>query len=339
MLMCVVRSEAQESGSEPISRIAFGSCAKQNQPLPILKSVLDADPDLFLMIGDNIYGDSDDMEVLKAKWSQLGAVPEYQRVKAHCPILATWDDHDYGKNDAGNDFHKRRESQQVFLDFYDEPVGTARRTTDGVYDAKIYGPVGKRVQIILLDTRFFRSPLVKHNSPREPGEGDRGPYGGPTPDDATILGEAQWKWFETQLRKPAEVRIVATSIQAIADGHRWEKWGNFPKERDRLFQLIRDTNANGVILISGDRHSSEISVMEKGMPYPLIDVTSSSLNSPAKWHTELNEFRVGTKYTDENFGMVTIDWEEADPTVRAQVRDMAGKVVLQYRIRLSELRP
>ena len=74
-----------------------------------------------------------------------------------CPILATWDDHDLGANDAGGDYPKKDESQKIFLDFFGDPADSPRRHRPGVYDAKVFGPEGKRVQVILLDTRYFRS--------------------------------------------------------------------------------------------------------------------------------------------------------------------------------------
>ena len=322
-----------------LSRIAFGSCAHQDNAQPIWESVEAVQPEAFLFIGDNIYGDSEDMAVLKQKWDKLGAKPGYQKLLATCPVYATWDDHDYGVNDGGHEYPKKRESQQVFLDFFGEPEDSPRRNREGVYDAKVIGPTGKRVQLILLDTRYFRSSLQKRDWRPEEGEGDKGPYGRNLNPAATMLGAEQWRWLEEQLQVPAEVRIVASSIQVVPDGHHWEKWGNFPLERQRLFELIRSTGAGGVIFISGDRHSAEISQVDAGAGYPLIDVTSSSLNRPSVWHTELNEHRVGTKYVQENFGTILIDWSASDPVIRCQVRDVAGKVVLQHRVVLSKLQP
>jgi alkaline phosphatase D len=133
--------------------------------------------------------------------------------------------------------------------------------------------------------------------------------------------------------------VLASSIQVIAHEHGWEHWGNFPRERERLFKLITDTHASGIVIISGDRHSAEISAHNPGVGYTLVDVTSSSLNRPAKWHNELNRYRLGTKYVESNFGTIFIDWDVADPTIRLQVRGEEGNVVLQKRLRLSELEP
>ena len=334
---------------EPLSRIAFGSCCKQDKPAPIWDSIAAQKPERFLFIGDNIYGDSEDMEVLKAKWKLLTDMPGFQKLKATCPILATWDDHDYGVNDGGLEYPKRKESQQLFLDVFGEPADSARRKRGGVYDANIVGPPGKQVQFILLDTRYHRSPLAKVKQEAEEGEGLRGTYGPSDDPKATMLGEEQWKWLAEQLRNPAEVRIIASSVQVVADEHGSEKWGNFPKERERLFKMIGESKAKGVVLISGDRHLAEISRLEPssklGTEYPLYDITSSSLNQPsgnftstgARWKNEVNRYRIGLEFFETNFGMITIDWAQADPLLRLQVRDEKGNVVLQQRVRLSEL--
>ena len=323
---------------KPLSRIAFGSCAKQDKPQPIWNAIQVSDPQLFLFIGDNIYGDTRDMAALKAKWAKLGAQSGYQKLKASVPILATWDDHDYGENDAGSEYPKKVESQQIFLDFFEEPADSPRRKREGVYLSKMFGPENQRVQVLLLDTRYFRSPLIPQKWQAEPGSGQHGVYLPNTNADATMLGEAQWKWLEDQLNKPAKLRIIASSIQVVADQHGWEKWGLMPHQRERLFDLIRKTKANGVICISGDRHHAEISRLPAGVVgYPIYDVTSSSLNEPSQWRNELNEHRVGVVYHPENFGMIQIDWQADDPTIRLQVRSMKNDVVLQTKTSLNKL--
>ena len=341
-------SATGQAAEKPLTRIAFGSCAKQDKPQPIWDSILAGKPEVFLFIGDNIYADTEDMDVMRKKYKMLTDKPGYQRLKKSCRILATWDDHDYGKNDAGVEYAKKKESQQIFLDVFGVAKDSPRRTREGVYHAEIVGPVGKRVQIILLDTRYFRSPLLKKRRFKaEPGEGISGPYRPDANPKSTVLGSTQWKWLEEQLRKPAELRILASSIQLIANKHHWEKWGHFPKERQRVFDLIGKTKANGVVIISGDRHKAEISRLRKSSAgYPLFDVTSSSLNEPSgnftktgvRWGNELNPHRIGLLYFETNFGTIHIDWSQTDPVVRLQVRDAKGNVVLQQRIRLSQLR-
>jgi alkaline phosphatase D len=325
---------------QPLSRIAVGSCIRQDKPQPIWPSVMAVSPELMILLGDNIYGDTQDMAVLKAKYEKLGADPGFARLRAECPIVATWDDHDYGVNDGGRDYPKRNESQQVFLDFFGEPADSPRRTRKGVYDAKIFGPAGKRVQVILLDTRYDRSPLTKKPGPPQK---DVGPYLPDPSPDARELSDAQWAWLEAQLREPAELRLLCSSVQVVNDQQEWETWGNFPKERERLVSLINDTKATGVLILSGDRHLAELS-KESVLPtaYPLYDLTASSLNQPhprAATYRDGNRHRVGDVYLDVNFGYIDIDWNDADPVIRLQIRDIAGKPAIAKTLRLSELKP
>lgn len=314
-----------------IQTIAFGSCLKETRPQPIWEGVLRTKPDAFVLLGDNIYGDTRDMSVLQKKWSVFSDKPGFRKLRETCRILAIWDDHDYGENDAGIEYPKKVESQQIFLDFLNEPKNTSRRNSPGIYDAVTIGPKGRRVQFILLDTRYFRTAL-KRTPNRHKG---KGPYGPNESDKAEILGKAQWKWLEKTLREPAEVRVLASSIQVISTTHGWETWGNFPKERERLFGLLKKTKANGVIIISGDRHSAEISKLEGVLPYPLFDATASAMNQSMRPNNEENPNRIGDRYFKENFGLLKIDWSGPSPQVKIEIRDLVGEVVRKTEVDLK----
>lgn len=350
-LIASAGGEPAAAGDTTLTRIAFGSCVRQDLPQPIWDTVVGSDPELFLFLGDNIYADTEDMDRMRAKYQMLGDQQGYQKLKATCPILATWDDHDYGANDAGLEYPKKRESQQIFLDFFDVASDSPRRKREGVYHAQVFGPVGQRVQIILLDARYHRSPLKTGYQPSERNEGYRGKYSPNDDPDATVLGEQQWQWLAEQLKTAAELRLICSGVQVLADEHGSEMWGNFPRERQRLLRLLKDSHAGGVVLLSGDRHLAEIARLHvdhaDSIGYPLFDITSSSLNHPSgnftkagtRFANEINSYRVGLTYFEINFGMIQIDWDQPDPVVRMQVRDAAGDVVLQQRVWLSQLQP
>ena len=116
-----------------ISTIAFGSCAEENRPQPVLDLVVQRKPGVFIYLGDNIYGDTDDMQVLQSKYDSLAAKPEFQRLKQSTRLLATWDDHDFGRNDAGKHYPFRKKSKEIFLDFFGEPENSDRRNREGIY--------------------------------------------------------------------------------------------------------------------------------------------------------------------------------------------------------------
>ena len=290
-----------------------------------------------MFLGDNIYADTVDMDVMRAKYEKLASQPGYQELLAICPVLATWDDHDYGRDDVGAEYPMKRESQQVFLEFFNVPRSSPRWYREGVYDAQIFGSGGQAVQIILLDTRFFRSALKP-----EPRDAECPKWNYVSNDDpsATILGDDQWNWLEEQLRAPAELRIIASSIQVIPDQHCLEKWANFPRERRKLFQLIRDSGAEGVILVSGDRHFADMSRLTKSPAnYPIYELTTSSLNASRGDKYEHNQHRiVDENFGSDNFGLIEVDWQQSDPQVSLQIRDVSGDVVMAHRLSLSELR-
>lgn len=216
-------SEAQRSPSPPISRVAFGSCAFQWGEQPIYRAVAAAEPDLYLSLGDAIYGDFHGKttfdvtpESLRAEWQELADNRDWQQLVASVPVEATWDNHDYGHYSAGAEFPLKEESKEIFLDFFGEPADSERRRRPGLYDAEIHGPEGRRLQIVLLDTRTFKSPPALAGRPEE-SSGSLGKHAPNEDPEATLLGEAQWAWLEEQLRLPAEVRLIASSGQVVAD--------------------------------------------------------------------------------------------------------------------------
>jgi alkaline phosphatase D len=328
-----------------LSRIAFGSCAKQDKDQPIWEAVLETKPDLFIFLGDNIYADTRDPEVMRAKYSMLAAKPGFQKLRETTPILAIWDDHDYGENDAGADYPMKEESRRQFCDFWGEDDASLRRSRDGVYASYIFGPRGKRAQIILPDLRWNRTPIRPLNLAgaryddwakgfEEEGAEVPGPYDRIPDNGATMLGEAQWRWLDEQLAADADVRIFGSSLQVIADFPGWEAWINYAHDHQLLLETIRRRRARGLICISGDTHYGEISKLDVNTPYPIWDVTSSGLTEV--WPvTPPNARRIGEVYRGRNFGLIDIDWKRR--ALALSVRDEAGEVRLGAEVRLSEL--
>ncbi len=327
--------------AEPLTRIAFGSCADEEQPQPIWDAVLAYRPQLFLFAGDNVYGDvregrpvpeADLIEGLAESYAKARTVPGLMAVKNTIPHLATWDDHDFGKNDAGAEFAGKREAQKLFLRFWDVPDGDPRHARDGVHHARIYGPEGMRVQVIMLDTRFFRSPFKPTD---ERGASGKERYLPDVDGSKTMLGEEQWSWLRERLRDPAELRLIVSSVQVLAEGHGWERWGNFPHERQRLFDLIGETKASGVVLLSGDRHIGALYREGAGTPYPLTEITSSGLNRTFPANREPGPNRIGAVYGAANFGTIDIDWWEG--TITLALRAENGEPVRRNTISLRNL--
>ena len=318
---------------ERVDVIAFGSCFNGSSPDHIYSTIQKAQPDVFLFIGDNVYAaderDDPGLASLRSAYADLAKSKPFRALRRRVPVLATWDDHDFGLNDAGGDWLHKMTSQALFQHVWAVADDDPRQSRDGVYFKRTVGPRGERVQFILLDTRFFRPPLYR---PTEaPAAGGR--YL-PTDDPKqSMLGDAQWNWLASALAEPADVRIIATSIQLIADGHNWEAWRTMPKERERFLALLGEIDTKGVILISGDRHSSAMYRLDDArLDVPLWEVTASSLNRPLTALVSVDEItaepgpnRVGDPFYDTNFGIIEIDWQASRAIL--QIRDEAGRTV------------
>ncbi len=328
-------------------RIAFGSCARQDKPQPIWDAVNALEPELFIFLGDNVYGDTRDMRVLAERYAMLAAQAGFRTLCARTPVLATWDDHDFGEDDAGAEYPMKQESRQVFCDFWGEPADSVRRSRDGIYDAVTLEKGGRRLQIVLPDLRFNRTPIrrldlggqsyrewargIERSGREVPGPYEREPDGA-----ATMLGEPQWRWFEAELARPADLRILASSLQVVADFPGWEAWINYAHDHQRLIDAIRSARANGLICISGDTHYGELSVLERNVPYPLYDLTSSGLTEV--WNvTPPNALRVQPILREPNFGLLEIDWDRAAPRLTLQVRDVRGTVRIERVVDCGDL--
>jgi len=321
------------------TRIAFGSCGHENEPQPVLSLAADYQPDLFIFLGDNIYGDTDNMDTLRFKYNLLGAKPEYQKLAATSRILATWDDHDYGRNDAGKYYPFKKESKEIFLEFFKEPQTSDRRKHEGIYHAEYIRYGTKLLQVLLLDVRTFRSDLLLYDTsatlPRESYfySLDYKPHTSP---DSVLLGQAQWEWLEAELRKPADLRLIASGSQFGIEFNGYEAWANFPHEQKRMLDLIKKTKADGVIFLTGDVHYAEISRLEEPGLYPIYDVTASGITSTWDFPT-LNKNRIEGPVMDNHFGLLTIEWKD-DPVIKMEIIDKYNNSRAEYEIKKSDIR-
>lgn len=319
-------------GTAGVTRIAFGSCMHQDAPKPALDRAVAAAPDLFVFLGDNMYGDSDDVDVLAAAYAEQALSPELGRLRDAVPVIATWDDHDFGRNDAGKEYPAKAGSKALFLSFWDVPSSSPRRARDGLYDSYVLEDEGHTVQLLLLDTRWFRDPL-------DPNDGSGMNDYVPTGDTSrTLLGAEQWAWLEGELAKPADLRVIASSIQLGHSYNGYESWTNLPHERERLVDVLRSSGATSTVVISGDAHWAELSRFDPGDGgFPLYDLTSSGITE--EWAAiPPNDNRVGEPIAENNFGLLEIAWGASDHTLTFGIVDAEGVERLRHAISTSELR-
>ncbi|ESP95432.1 alkaline phosphatase D family protein [Pseudoalteromonas luteoviolacea] len=304
--------------SKRLDRVALGSCFKTKGDMPqALAKLISHQPDLFLWLGDNIYADTTDMSTMRQKYDDKKRNIDYQKfLAAKIPVMATWDDHDYGANNDGKHYPQRVNSQKEYLRHFDVPSQDPRHGAQaGIYEAKMLGPSNERTHVITLDARYFRSPTFDN-------------YGTCEGDQTTILGEKQWQWLEQQLDIPSEIKLIASGIQflpplyqgrsrdkycaygdgkkfeqAIAElnetgmsGTSYESWAEVPMERNRLLRLVQKSVNSGktkaVIFLSGDQHWGELlqktipASAEHGSAVTVYEVTASGFGQNWPYHIE-----------------------------------------------------
>ncbi|XVJ59642.1 MAG: alkaline phosphatase family protein [Tepidisphaera sp.] len=321
-----VETAADDIANDPrtISRIAIIGCHQQPDPAPALVRYVEAKPQLTLWVGDNVYADTkDDPSHIERCYAVLESKPGFKELRDISTFMAVWDDHDYGLNDGGNDYSLREKSQAIFRKFW-RHENRIPADRPGVYHAQIFGEAGRRLQVIMLDGRFNREI---------PGE------------NADTLGEPQWRWLEEQLRKPAELRLIVSGYQVLLDREtKFETWAKFPSARERLFKLIRESKAEGVVFVAGDQHYGEVSRIRGAIGYDAVELMFAGINQDESW--VYNSARVSpVANSKHSYAHVDVQWQatsgdNSDPAhLLFRCFDAeTGALELTYRVNLSELK-
>ncbi len=321
-----------------ITKIAFGSCGDQDWPQPVLTLAANNKPDAFIFLGDNIYGDTDNMDTLRNKYARWQAQQDYKNLDSATKIFATWDDHDYGRNDAGVHYPFKKEAKEIFLKVFNEPTESDRRKHEGIYHTEYIKQGDKTVQLLLLDVRTFRNDLLFYK------KGDSLPrdhyfytpdYTQHTSKDSTLLGAEQWKWLEAELQKPADLRLICSGSQFSIEYNGYEAWANFPHEQKKMLNLIKKTKANSIIFLTGDVHYAEISRLKEEGLYPIYDVTASGITSTWEFAAQNNN-RIEGPVMENHFGLLTIEWQK-DPIIKMEIIDNTNNGRIEYTIKKSEI--
>jgi alkaline phosphatase D len=321
LLVCLVlvfscAVEKKSTKNTTTLRIAFGSCNDVKNPNLLWDDIIANKPTTWIWLGDNIYGSEKDLTVFTKHYTKLLNDTGYNKIRQVTSIEGIWDDGDYGPNNGGSNFIYKDSTKNMLLQFLGVGADDERRKRGGVYYSKTIHQNDLTVKMIFLDTRYFRDSLIYLKDSIVPN------YAG------DMLGIAQWNWLEKELKNnTTDVTIIASGIQVLATGHRFEKWSNFPSAQQKLFELLQQYPPKKMFFITGDRHVGEISVLHKvGFKYPLIDVTSSSLTNPwSKPRTENNELRKGQLVYPVNFGMATITKKNQQTNVAVSLEGDVGK--------------
>lgn len=292
-------------------RVSFGSCLRwrEDRTQPIWQVVEGLDPDLFFWVGDNIYGDALDPDILAEEYARQRELPLMQRFLNTTPQLAVWDDHDYGLNDHDRTNPIKAEALEVFKQYWPNP-SYGLEGTPGVFFKYAYGGV----DFFFLDGRYHRDPNDQPDSPTK-----------------TFLGAEQLAWLKQELlasKAPFKVLVCGSGFNN-GKGPGGDSWASALHERDALLDYIRDNEVSGVLMLSGDTHVGELNAIpwsERG-GYDFFELVSSPMaQSPSGDNVARTpEMRVRPCFVEApNAGLLEFDLSVEDPTVSLNNVDTYG---------------
>lgn len=272
---------------EELTTFTFGSCNSTRSSQPIWKHMLKDGPQLFIWGGDNIYADTSDPSIMANMYQEQNQKPGYKTLRETTPVIGVWDDHDYGHDNATYSNKIKYISQQLFLDFMNEPSKSVRRNREGIYTSYSFGPKERRIKFIMLDNRFH------HLSPEK---------------NSDILGNSQWKWLENQLNNSdAKIHFIVAGLSVLSRKiPKTEEWEDHPRALKRMRALLAKYNPSGVVFLTGDKHFS--SIFKR---YGYLEFMSSGMT-----HTVQRILRryvsrfYPISFFGKNYGLVNIEWNE-----------------------------
>ncbi len=302
------------------TRLAFGCCNRVHLPQKMWSQIEKYQPELFLWLGDCVYANTTNTDTMQALFQRQFNQADYARFRTKIPVIGIWDDHDYGGNNLGKENPVRRQSQQLFLDFLEEPPQSPRRQQQGIYTSYVLGKGDRQIKLLLLDGRFHRDTS---------GTGR-----------ADTLGETQWNWLEQELKhSTAKVHLIASGYSVLSTQIPGaEEWSDFKWAKKRLFNLLRKYNNSGVLFLTGDRHfAAHLSEKVQGLLWH--EFMSSGLTHylfrPNVSRVLRAYYGPHNSYFGRNFGLLDIDWQD-NPHLTFRAMDKHGQQQLEIKLTLKD---
>ena len=315
--------------NQEILTLGFGSCLHQDRSMAILKTIEKKELDLFMFIGDNVYGDQEDGELDKLIRTYKQQFNNLENFLQNVSTEFIWDDHDFGLNDGGSNYRYKDIAKSLFLETWQIPANDPRRLRDGLYFDKKINKNGLKIHLIFLDNRSFKSEWKLTDDFNKKGK-ER--YIEDFNPEKTLLGKNQWKWLKDKLIVESDIKIIISSLQILSLGHGWESWDKFPLEREKFLKLIDESNISNLFILSGDRHRGGFYQFKTVGNNNIYEFTSSSLNLPIPFNTEeKGPLRIGSTYRKANFGVLRLYEDQ----VVMELTSDRGKVVNSLNVAIN----
>ena len=320
-----------------------GSCAYFNEPVydrpgkpygndsSIFEAMAKEKADFMLWLGDNWYTREADFYSewgLNERPSRDRSLPVLQNFWKAMPHYAIWDDHDYGWNDADKSFPLKDASREAFKRFWNNP--SYGENGQGIYTQLNWNDV----DIFMLDDRWFRSnDKMKDSIDGKPNAEKR------------MFGKQQMEWLKNALLQSSanfniNCRIIATGSQVLNPLSPNDCFRHFPAEYNELIQFIADNKINGIIFLTGDRHTSEVIKIERPGAYPLYDITASPLTSGshAFGGAEKNSpYRIMGIENAQNYSRFSFSGDKKNRKLTVDFLGVKGEKLGEWSIALKDL--
>ena len=301
--------------------VSFVSCV-DIEPNAIWQEMGKLKVDGVFLMGDTPYIDSSDLSVVRTRHRQFLQIPELAALGGHTPIIGTWDDHDFGRNNGNgrNMMAGKTDTRRGFVEYRAHAKfgdGSA-----GVYHNVDLG----MIEVFLLDPRTF--------SQTEPSPVDN--------SQPTCFGADQWNWLRKSLSESK------APFKVLAMGAIWQDKKNketddlftYWYERDALLDFIKAEQITGVVLLGGDIHLARHLVHPQRVGYNLHDFIISPGHS--KVITALDVYHPSLEWSlieGRQFLTLTADGTLDAPMLTAEFRQPNGVINRKVEIPLSKMVP
>jgi len=311
-----------EKGKPIKFRLAFGGGAGFVPQHEYMWDTIRAEePDVLFLLGDNVYSDAPKMpEMQHYCYYRRQSRPEFKQLVANTPTFTIWDDHDFGINDCSggpaiNEPSWKLTVYRVFRNNWVNPgYGGGERQPGCYYDFYLGD-----IHFVMLDGRYYRN-LDDEKMP-------------------TMLGPVQREWLLGKIRESTgKLLVLCSPVPWVfeAKGDSRDTWNGFKEERKVIFDSLEERKIDGVLLMSADRHRSDLWKIDRSNSYPLYEFNSSRLTNQHV-HKEMPA-AIFSYNKKQSFGTVDFDTTLDDPTITYRIVSIDGEEVYQHTLRRSELK-
>ncbi|MHC4096011.1 MAG: alkaline phosphatase D family protein [Planctomycetota bacterium] len=277
-------------------------------------------PRAFLFLGDNIYIDNPTRPAVQQYcYYRRQSRPEFRNLVASTGIYAIWDDHDFTTNDGWggpkiNEPAWKIPVWRLFRNNWNNPYYGGGENQPGCWFDLSIGDV----DFFMLDGRYYR---MKSKG-----------------DNPSMLGPVQKEWLLKKVKaSTATFKVLASPVNwafGTKPGSR-DTWQGYKKEREDILAFLEKNKIDGVILISADRHRSDIWKIDRANGYDLYEFESSKLTNI---HTHrLMEAALFGYNKKCSFGLLTFDTTATDPKVTYQIINIDNELIHTFSLLKSQL--